>query len=224
MVEPESGLFLAYFAETERDQVVSSFTLILRDALETCAGALAFVFVDREGECIDYATRIPAFDAKIAGAQFKVLEPEILELAQRLGGGHGVRFEVAGTERTFLGAPLGEGYLVLAVMLSGASPALVDAALEEAAVRLRAEAGLETPAWDPRTVLEVETRLSLGWSYAPAAYRYAGVSYQVADVLGCWDDGGNLAGEVVCFRVRLDTGAEHTLAHDPRRDRWHYRD
>ena len=131
------GLYRAFFQESERDQSVSSFTLILREALESCTGAWAFVFVDREGECIDHASRIPAFDAKIAGAQLKVLEPEIFELGELLGGEHGVRFCIFGSERDFLGAPVGDGYLVIAVTMAGAGTSLVDGVLEEVVARLR---------------------------------------------------------------------------------------
>src|SRR4051812_38568136 len=55
-------------AEAARDQGESAFTPILRRCFQDVPRLLAAVFVDAEGECIDYVSAIDPFEAKVAAA------------------------------------------------------------------------------------------------------------------------------------------------------------
>lgn len=209
-------------SEATRDQEESSFTPVLRRVWASSPGVLAAVFVDEEGECVDYCSTLVPFEAKVAGAHLRIVVDVAQEAVPRLGGGEMHALEVYGARRDMILRRVDEHYLLVVLAEEGAIDARVRDQVEAAVADLRHEAGVEVPVWDPQSVpLQVELRHAVGWEYAPAAFIERGRRIRVADVLGMWTESGGAAGGALsCFRVRTEAGVELTLAHDMNRDRW----
>ncbi len=198
------------------------FTATLRELWEIEPAILAVVFVDDEGETVDYCSTIPPYDARVVGAHLRVVLDRVRSFVYGLGGGHPSSVEVRGAQRDFVVRALGEGYaLVVVVEARGTTQALLGS-VEEAVARLRREAGIAAPPWDPVAPgLRVSTRRATGWPFAPSAFVEGGRRHRITDVLGRWEDGGGVAGDhLVCFRVRTEANDELTLAYDPTERRW----
>lgn len=210
--------------EAPREESETAFTQILRALRARHPEVLAAVFVDQEGECVDYASCISAFDAKIVGAEMRVLLDMVDRTLAQFGQTQVIEL-VAEDRELFVRRLDGEYALVLSLTVGMLRPRLLET-VEETVDRLVAEAGLEgivlastrpPPASDPR--MRVETRPAVGWSYAPVWFAVGEERTWIADVMGRWIEGGD-EGELVCFRVRTHEGAELTLAHDPARNDW----
>ncbi|MCU0673197.1 MAG: hypothetical protein MUE69_10440 [Myxococcota bacterium] len=207
--------------ESVRDQVESSFTRVLRRLWIANVDVLAVVLVDSDGECVDYCSSLPPFDAKVAGAHLRVVVDEVRRFAERIGGAEPSRVEIHGTERDLIARRLGDGYLLVVVVRATGTDQALLADVEDTADAIRREAGLPTPAWDPEADLEVQVRRATGWDFAPRAFVEEGRAYEIASVLGRWEESGPLAGDhLVCFRVQTVDGIELTLAYDPLEKRW----
>src|SRR5690606_3175504 len=89
----------AMIQESERDQVESNFTRLLREFMSTDPRYLASIFVDREGECVDYCAVIDPYDAKVAGAHLQVVLGEIRPAIKRLMLGEVEHFVAYGGAR-----------------------------------------------------------------------------------------------------------------------------
>lgn len=208
-------------AETERDQIESSLTAPLRAIYHSTPNVLAAVFVDSEGECVDYCSGLDPFDSKVAAAQLQVVLDGVRHFAGRVSAGRPALLEILGQRRSFLVREVGDGYSVVVVVAGKSIDVAVGWALDECINTLRDETGLQTPAWDPECDLEVTTRHAVGWEYAPTSFKLHSRRHAIADVLGRWEEEGGLAGRpLVCFRVRDTEGVESTLAFDPSEDVW----
>lgn len=208
--------------EQTRDQAESAFTPLLRWLWSRSPDILGVVFVDQEGECVDYCASMAPFEAKVAGAHMRVVATHVSEALATLGGGELHSVEIYGAERELIVRRLDECYLVAVVVSAGGvNHGLMDAT-ERAVAALRDEAGVPPPPWEPHAgPIEVELRAAIGWPYAPAAFRQGGGRTPIVAVLGRWfEPGGAVGGELVCFRVRSSDGTELTLAHDISQDRW----
>jgi predicted regulator of Ras-like GTPase activity (Roadblock/LC7/MglB family) len=205
--------------EAPRDQEESAFTPILRGLLHRTSGVLAVAFVDEEGECVDYASVLSPFDAKIIGAQMRVVLADITERFRAFAG-HPLLIEIQGDARDILVRPISDDYsLVVAVSPRAVNRRLL-AGMERAALDLRREAGIDVAPWEPvRDTVRVELREAIGWSYAPAAFLEGGARHEIDDVLGRWTEGTGTRNRI-CFRVRTRAGEELTLVHDRALDRW----
>lgn len=203
-----------------RDRPDTVFSRLLERLLAADDGVLAAVFVDDEGECIDYASRIDPFEAQVLGA---VLSRTTAELAGACVAqtGETARWLCRASERDLLVQRVtAEHSLVVAVDRPYAR-ARVARALPEVVGSLRAEAALPAPAWeDHGPSVQVETRAARGWPYAPRSYTDgAGVRREV-EVLGRYlEPGTALRAEAICFRVRAGD-EELTLTHLPAENRW----
>jgi hypothetical protein len=207
-----------------RDRPPSPFANILASFLEVHPRTLVAVFVDGEGECVDYASRLDPFEALVLGAQ---LLPLTLDLAVRMrkqGGGALVSWMVEAEGRDLVVRRVTEDHSVIVALAAGAVSARLLRALSALAEALRREAGFDLPSWDPwGEGLEVETRPAAGWGYAPCRLTRHDGQTQPLEVLGRWSERGSIsAQDVVCFRVRAGED-ELTLAHDRSLDRWHRR-
>jgi predicted regulator of Ras-like GTPase activity (Roadblock/LC7/MglB family) len=207
--------------EAKRDQSESAFTPILRRIWSSGPAVLAAVFVDMEGECIDYVSSIDPFEAKVSAAHAHVLM-DGLRAAPKLGLDEPIAFAITCSERELWARRVSDGYLLVVVLQPGADHLLVHSVLCVAGREFRAEVGAASPSWESATgVLEVIVRAAVGWPYAPAAFSQEGVRVMVTDVLGRWAEPGGASGdELVCFRVRTEDGQELTLVHDPGGDGW----
>ncbi len=211
--------------EAPRDQAESGFTRILRRTFASEPDIRALVFVDRDGECVDYCSALPPFDVKVIGAHMQVVMTSLREPLRRLLTGELLEVHVYAEERDFIARRLDDEYLLVVVVRGGMTDETVLRGIEDTVARLRREANLAAPFWDPAAdaPLEVKVRTAVGWEFAPTAVEYLGQETPILDVLGRWrEKGGAPGGELVCFRVRVaeGEGGELTLAYDPGQRRW----
>jgi predicted regulator of Ras-like GTPase activity (Roadblock/LC7/MglB family) len=218
--------------EAKRDLLETSFTPILRQLWSAMPSVLAAVFVDQEGECIDYVSSIDPFEAKVCGAHAFVLVDSIRASRGKLGLQEPVSLSITGSERELWARRVSDEYVLVLVLAPGADPARVSAMLARAGREFRAEVGAQPAAWEPVSdALDVVVRAAVGWPYAPAAYTDRGSRVLIADVLGRWTEPVDKGGDdqapprtdrpaLVCFRVRTQEGQELTLVHDPSSDEW----
>lgn len=210
--------------EAVRDQSETTFTPMLRRAYEATPSALAFAFVDQEGECIDYVSAIDPFETKVCAAHAYVLIDALHGRQARLRLEQPFALEIATDSRCLWARRMCADYVAVAVVTPDADRGKLEAILTELSREFRGEAGIETPSWDAARGIEVMIRSAVGWAYAPAAFNEGGLRVAVSDVLGRWTEPGGVNGdEVVCFRVRTQEGQELTLMHDPGIDGWQVR-
>ena len=210
--------------EAPRDQTESAFTPILRHAWLSVPWIVALVFVDSEGECIDYVSSVEPYEAKVTGAHMHVLL-RALHDQPRAFGGEAILLRVECARYELWGRRVTDEHLLAALVHPGADPLQLGSVLGRCAREFRSEVGASAPRWEPdKTLLEVVVRNAVGWGYAPRAYHQDGIHVAITDVLGRWfepltdrDD------ELVCFRVRTEEGIELTLVHDPDADGWQMR-
>ena len=123
--------------EAPRDQGETSFTPLLRRFFREAPQALSVAFADVEGECVDYVSALPPFDAKIAGAQLRTTLNDVQTFAKRLALGSAYAFELQCERRDLVVRALGDGYLMTVIAIGGTTDQnLVDRA-EELALALR---------------------------------------------------------------------------------------
>jgi len=194
-------------AAREREEHPTEFTRILERLLKLEPSILAAVLVDNEGETVDYAGVLTAFDAKIAAAHLRLVLNHVAVAANAIG--RPTQILVRSVRRSFLARPLADGYALVMVLKRhgfGISPR----ALAISEHQLSREAGWSTesqqgPIWHP---VHVET-----------AYRnrrrpsrlLAGSTWQRVEVLGRIVGLGRERG----YRCRLRSGAELTLVREP---------
>src|SRR5262245_28803284 len=85
--------------EVERDLLETAFTPILRRVWSAVPTALAAVFVDLEGECIDYVSSLDPFEAKVGGAHAQMLVDSLRASRQKLGLAEPVVLTISGALR-----------------------------------------------------------------------------------------------------------------------------
>lgn len=181
-----------------RDQETTTFTEILRRLVNEVAGARAAVLVDFEGETVDYAGVIDAFELRVAAAHWQIVLSQLS--ASALGGMR--QLTVRNHSRSYVVRRLHAGYAVVIVLHRYAAFAASSRALAEADARLCAEAG-----WPPSSLscwfgIEVET--DPNDPEHPVRLRAADVWHEI-EVIGCLNDPPPRAQG---FRVRLECGAE----------------
>jgi hypothetical protein len=214
-------------AERQRDQGESAFTPILRRFFQCVPTLLAAVFVDAEGECIDYVSALEPFEAKVAAAHLHNTMSLFRwgRASALLGESFGLDL-CASTREAFVRC-VGDGYMLIALALPGFDRTELEDALAVATQEFRAEVGIAPPSWERRQErLSVRVRASKDWQYAPAAFYARGERVAISDVLGRWTERvDDAAGsDRVCFRVRTQEGQELTLVHEPESKLWQVRD
>jgi hypothetical protein len=203
--------------ESARDQDESAFTPLLRRLLRCDPHLLAAVYVDPEGECVDYCTLLDPFDAKVSAAQMMVVMTDVVRRLLRIGLGNAFEVGMEASERVFVVRRIDDDYALVLVAKTGANRDVLDHNLDRAVFAFRGEAGLTAPSWEPEHGLSVELRRAVGWRYAPRSYSLRGRKIGVTDVLGRFDDREQA---LECFRVRDERGYELTLAYDQKLARW----
>jgi len=214
--------------ESPRDMEESAFTPILRGLMRTVPGITAVVFVDGQGECIDYCSALPPFDAKVIAAHMLVVTMSARETSVARAGEPWF-VHVHGSERDVLVRRLGDDYALVVVSGSNTLTPLLQESVERAVRELRVEGGMRAPAWEPPTErVRVEVRHSTtGWAYAPKAYWHRGDRVLVT-VVGRWIESDasvadDPARDAVCFMVRTEAGQDLTLVHRVTDDVWEVR-
>jgi predicted regulator of Ras-like GTPase activity (Roadblock/LC7/MglB family) len=208
--------------EAPRDQADSAFTAILRRLWEQLPSLQAAAFVDVEGECIDYISRIDPYEAKVSAAHMHMLLGEVAQSFEKLDAGRTFSIEIDAADREIWVQRVGDDYVLVVAFATGSERAQREAAIVLACAEFRAEVGLQPPPWETaRQRLSVRVRPATGWTYAPETYSDGGVRIAITDVIGRWTEAGGVLGdELVCFRVRTAEGRELTLVHDPDGDGW----
>lgn len=211
-------------SEWERDQNETEFTELLRALRRAVPAIDVAVFVDEEGECIDYVSTLEPFEAKVMGAQMHDVQKQI-ELAGRgkVDVGFHYGLEIACEAHEVWTRRISSDYVLVVRVTGSFEPADLRASVARACFAFRATVGIETPGWEPPVLSDdVQIREAVGWDYAPTSFREHGEHVAVADVLGRWveEAGGS---DRVCFRVRTDEGRELTLVHDHGADAWRIR-
>jgi hypothetical protein len=199
--------------EARRDIDESPFTIVLRSLLRGVPEALLAVFVDEEGECVDYCSSLPPFDTKIAGAQLHVMVHEIAPVIARMRGGKVWYVHVQASERELVVRRISDEYLLVVVTRPLRVEGPLRAAIDATVSALRAEGEIVRPRWEPhRQAVLVDTREARGWGYAPAVIYDRGVRTEILAVLGRFGEGEGPQRRDV-FLVRTEHGEELTLAH-----------
>lgn len=224
--EPSVSGLLPIETEVARDLDQSAFTPILRRLLRITPAVLGAAFVDFDGECVDYCSAVDPFETKVAGAHMQMVSADLGPRFVALGWGAPQILHVVADLRELLVARVSAEYTLVVVVSAGAVVRAVLDGLDRAVTELRVEAGLApvyTREQDPNA-LQVSVRKAKGWDYAPSSYIHKGVRIGIAAVLGRWVEGGNVTGgDLVCFRVRAESGQEFTLAHDAVTNGWSVR-
>jgi len=205
-----------------RDQAETMFTGVLRDVFDADPAIVAVVFVDSDGECVDYCGSIEPYEAKVVGAQMQVVLRNLRPSLDKLSMGELGEFHVHANRYELVVRRIDEAYSCTVMRREGGSDDAMLAALDVAMRQLRELSGLGTPHWDANASgMKVETRESIGWGFAPECIVEGNVRTRVDAVLGRWEEGGGLTGHpLVCFRVHTEDGQDATLVFDGAHARW----
>lgn len=208
--------------ETERDQNETDFTPILRKIWQSVPNVLAAVFIDGQGECIDYVSSVDPYEAKVAAAHSHVMLEMIRAVSDRLRLIEPHSLELTADSRELITRRLGDDYMLSVLLSPGFDREQLQEVLVLACRAFREEVGIAMPAWEPAsTPLEVVVRSAVGWKYAPDSFTEAGRRVTITDVMGRWTEASRAGDDgLVCFRVRTGEGRELTLVHDPDEDGW----
>jgi predicted regulator of Ras-like GTPase activity (Roadblock/LC7/MglB family) len=208
--------------EAPRDQAESAFTAILRRLWDQLPSLQAAAFVDVEGECIDYISRIDPFEAKVGAAHMHMLLGIVGRSFERLEFGRTFAIEIDAHAREFWVQRVADDYVLVVACAAGGERSRCEAAIVLACAEFRHEVGMQPPPWETsRQRVSVRVRPATGWTYAPETYSDGGVRVTITDVIGRWTEAGGVLGDdLVCFRVRTEEGRELTLVHDPDGDGW----
>src|SRR5262245_24152559 len=115
--------------EAPRDQDESAFTLILRRLYEQLPSLLAAAFVDVEGECIDYVSRLDPYEAKVNAAHLHVLLCRLGPSWAKLGKGEAYALHIEGSAREACVQRVSEEYVLVVVLAAGTEAHLRDDAI-----------------------------------------------------------------------------------------------
>jgi hypothetical protein len=208
----------------QRDRPETPFSKLLGEFLRAHDRVLCAVFVDAEGECVDYASRVDPYEAMVFGAT--LLEPtaRMVKAYASAAAGQPVLWVLSAERLDAVVRRVSDEHMFAVWLEPGALSARLLRAMAPLAEFLRREAGLPAPDWDPEgEPLEVETREAKGWGYAPRSMWVEGRTVRDLEVLGRWTERGTLTvQEAICFRVRAE-GQELTLVHEPALKRWYRR-
>jgi hypothetical protein len=204
---------MSSLAPDHRDgQHRTAFTTILELLVDASVGRLAVVLVDQEGEAVDHAGQLPAFEAKLAGAHWQIVLRGACEGARSLAAlGASVRSLSVRTERHgyFLVA-LEEGYVLVLVCTDLGATNVSRRALREVEVQLSREAGwplrdADAPRWYGVSV-SCDAQARPATVAAPGAEReHITASEPLADAVDFER----------AFRIRTDAGRELELVREP---------
>lgn len=208
--------------EVDRDQVETSFTVVLRELFHSDPSNVAIVFVDREGECVDYCGSVDPYEMKVVGAHMQVVLQNLRPSLEKLTMGELGELHVHAERYELVVRRIDDEYACIVMRREGGNDDVMLAALERAIRRLRELSGLAVPRWDlVDGGLLVEVRESIGWGFAPECIVDSGRRIRVDAVLGRWEESGGLTGRpLICFRVHTEDGQDCTLVFDEPHERW----
>jgi hypothetical protein len=199
-----------------RDQEATTFAAILQELLWHEPRAEAAVFVDAEGETVDYASSLSSYYTKVAAANLRVVLDDIGRAWRKLPSGDALQQAIIrARQRSFFVRPLADDYALVLVLRRRVFAVSVRA-VTLAACRLAKEAGWPAPSeetlpWHPA---EVET--SRAHQFRPKQMK-TGDTWEHVEVLGSVVGRTSEAGQSGerGYRCRLQGGAEITLVREP---------
>jgi predicted regulator of Ras-like GTPase activity (Roadblock/LC7/MglB family) len=202
-------------ADGARDHEPSEFSGILT-RLCRATGATAAALVDREGETVDYAGALPAFDVRVMAAEWQIAL-RCVRAATVLGLDETEQVVIRAAKTGYQMVWLGEGYALI-IQFGRGRFGVSQRAVGEAVRELCDEAEFAVPKqrqlasrWGRWVSIEVRTAASE--PRRPVAAK-VGNDWCELEVLGRVDPREVARGDVA-FRARLKTGAELTLAREP---------
>lgn len=133
--------------EALRDLRPTAFTEILRRLWHRCDGVVAAVFVDHEGESVDYCSSIEPYEAKVAAATFLPIMRQCIAICELMALGTGMFLTVRCDHKEFFVQRISHNYVLVVVATKPVSDARLRKAMEETAAQLRAEADISVPGW-----------------------------------------------------------------------------
>jgi hypothetical protein len=173
-------------------------------------GAFGAVLVDRDGEAVDYAGRADPYDLKLAGAHWQIVLRELRALAEAHPRAVGTprSIVVRGGRRSFIAHALPDDYALILLLSRRAGFSAATCAFAVCERALAAEAGWRPDALSPPWFA---LQVVAGRGGRPARIR-EGIDEYPIEVLGKVT---GLASHEEAWRVRLEHGAELTLAREP---------
>lgn len=193
-----------------RDQDVTPFADILMRFCDS-APARAAIFVDSEGEAVDYVGPLPPFELRIMGAEWSVISHQLPEVALWKDT---AQMLTRARNASFVLVRLAEGYTLVA-QLPRYAFRLSQRATSQCVRELAAESGLPTPNWyrDERDRwCRVYVHRAEDDVRRPAAVWGAG-AWRMLEVVGRVRGPMLRAGEQG-FRVRTEQGQDLTLVRE----------
>jgi len=116
------------------------FQYLLTNLVVDVPGAQGAIFVDPEGEAVDFvARRTTPYELKLEGAYHGIFLRRAGQLARLVGAGDLERVSIGGRKMQAMGTVLRGGYYLVLILEPGASFALAAAAMRRAAEGLNQE-------------------------------------------------------------------------------------
>lgn len=185
----------------------SAFTAILETLLASSTHAVAAVLADEEGEAVDHAGELPAYEKKLAAAHWQIVLRRCSE-SPRLGAVR--RLVVRAERRSYVVHQLFGGYVLLMLCTPEGASHVSERALRQVEVELSQEAGF--PLQDPHAPVWTRVRVLLDHYRRPRAlWRPNGRR----EPLWFIDELNDLNLLETGFRVRSETGREFRLVREP---------
>lgn len=192
---------------------ITGFTPILEGLVYEVDEALCAVFIDGEGETIDFATRIDPFEARILAAEMALPLASTLQLAELTNLGTILELRVQTSARSLLARHVTDRcFLVLGL----ANPTLRAWAAERCAMAAQAlcvEAG--QPLSGALSVLRAVELVEREGDAFPTAFVDGGIRRRVSAVLGV-----ERHPDRSLYLVRTDEGEEVLVEHDHGQRLW----
>lgn len=196
-------------------QVRSAFTVILETLLGSTTGAVAAVLADEEGEAVDHAGVLPAYDVKLAAAHWQI----VLRHGSERRHLHDLRELVVEAERGgYVVRKLFGGYVLVMVCRPGVVFSVSSRALEQVERELTEEAGF--PASPDQVARWTRVRVLLDPASSPAGIWRPDRALEAVQVI---EPATALADFAQRYRVRTDRGEALTLIRE-RSGRWYAAD
>jgi predicted regulator of Ras-like GTPase activity (Roadblock/LC7/MglB family) len=116
------------------------FQYLLTNLVVDVPGAQGAIFVDPEGEAVDFvARRTTPYELKLEGAYHGIFLRRAGQLARLVGGGDLTHVTIMGRKMQAMGLVLAGGYYLVLMMEPGAPPAVAVAAMRRTADALNQE-------------------------------------------------------------------------------------
>ncbi len=191
-----------------RDAAPTGFTATLEALLREVPEALCATLLDAEGETIDLATRIDAFDARVYSAEFALPLATLRTALRHLEAGPLRELRLTGDRRAAVLRQVSDGCDVLVVVEGSVVLPFAARAVARASVFLAEETGMPS-----RRPISLRPEAMPG--DAPEAFLEDGRARRIVEVLGAYE-----ATMLESLLVRTAEGDECVIARDPTTGRW----